>query len=123
MKLFAEVGLDVRVLRIPGAKDPDEFLNKAGPNSHEKFKLLLDQSRAQFEYKLENVLARHDIKIPDERIKAADELCRIIAGISSNAERDVCVGDRIRKARDPAGLAEQRYKAHNERARPLGKAR
>ena len=92
MKLFAEVGLDVRVLRIPGAKDPDEFLNKAGPNSHEKFKLLLDQSRAQFEYKLENVLARHDIKIPDERIKAADELCRIIAGISSNAERDVCVG-------------------------------
>lgn len=92
MKLFAEVGLDVRVLRIPGAKDPDEFLNKAGPNSHEKFKLLLDQSRAQFEYKLENVLARHDIKIPDERIKAADELCRIISGISSNAERDVCVG-------------------------------
>ena len=92
MKIFAEVGLDVRVLRITGAKDPDEFLNKTGPDSRERFKLMLDRSRAQFEYKLESVLSKHDISVVDEKIKAAGELCGIISEISSQAERDVCIG-------------------------------
>ncbi len=92
MKLLGEVGLDVRVLRITGAKDPDEFLRKAGTNSHEKFKLLLDNSRAQFEFKLEGVLSRHDISIVDERVKASAELCRIISEIYSEAEREVYIG-------------------------------
>ncbi len=92
MKLLGEVGLDVRVLRITGAKDPDEFLRKAGQNAHEKFKLLLDSSRAQFEFKLEGVLQRHDISIIDERVKASAELCRIISEVYSEAEREVYIG-------------------------------
>lgn len=92
MKLLAEVGLDVRILRIPGAKDPDEFLNKNGSTANEKFRLLLDQSRAGFEFKLESVLSRHDITKPDEKVKAAEELCRIIAEVWSEAERDVYIG-------------------------------
>ncbi|MCI8387397.1 MAG: DNA primase [Clostridiales bacterium] len=103
IKLLTEAGLDVRVLRIPGAKDPDEFLQKNGSTAHEKFKLLLDQSRAQFEFKLESVLARHDISIVDERIKAAAELCSIIAEVYSDAEREVYIGvvsDRLDIQRD-----------------------
>ena len=92
MKLLGEVGLDVRVLRIQGAKDPDEFMKKFGSTAPERFKLLLDNSRTQFEYKLESVLARHDISIVDERVKAAGELCRIISEIWSEAERDVYIG-------------------------------
>ena len=92
MKLLAEVGLDVRVLRIPGAKDPDEFLKKNGSTANEKFRLLLDQSRAGFEFKLESVLSRHDITKPDEKVKAAEELCRIIAEVWSEAEREVYIG-------------------------------
>ncbi len=92
MRLLAEVGLDVRVLRIPGAKDPDEFLKKNGSTANEKFRLLLDQSRAGFEFKLESVLSRHDITKPDEKVKAAEELCRIIAEVWSEAEREVYIG-------------------------------
>ncbi len=92
MKLLGEVGLDVRVLRITGAKDPDEFLKKNGSTAYEKFKHLLDNSRAQFEFKLEGVLSKHDINIVDERIKAASELCRIISEVYSEVERDVYIG-------------------------------
>ncbi|MBQ8509814.1 MAG: DNA primase [Clostridia bacterium] len=92
MKLLGEVGLDVRVLKVTGAKDPDEFLRKGGENAKEKFKLLLDNSRAQFEFKLEGVLSRHDITILDERIKAAAELCQIISEVWSDAEREVYIG-------------------------------
>ncbi|MBE6611278.1 MAG: DNA primase [Ruminococcaceae bacterium] len=92
MKLLSEVGLDVRVLRITGAKDPDEFLKKNGPNAPEKFRYLLDNSRAQFEFKLEGVLSRHDVSIVDEKVKASAELCRIISEVYSAAEREVYIG-------------------------------
>lgn len=92
MKLLGEVGLDVRVLRVTGAKDPDEFLKKNGSTGYEKFKLLLDNSRAPFEFKLDGVLSRHDVNITDERIKAASELCRIISEVYSESERDVYIG-------------------------------
>lgn len=92
MRLLGEVGLDVRVLRIPGAKDPDEFLNKNGSSANEKFRLLLDQSRAGFEFRLESVLSKHDISKVDEKIKAAEELCRIISEVWSESEREVYIG-------------------------------
>ena len=92
MKLLGEVGLDVRVLRIAGAKDPDEFFRKNGSTAYEKFKLLLDSSRAPFEFKLDGVLSRHDVNITDERIKAANELCHIISEVYSESERDVYIG-------------------------------
>ena len=101
MKLLAEVGLDVRILRIPGAKDPDEFLRKNGSTANEKFRLLIDQSRAGFEFKLESVLAKHDITKPEEKVKAADELCRIISEVWSEAERDVYIGVVSRKLELP----------------------
>lgn len=92
MKLLSEVGLDVRVLRIPNAKDPDEFLNKGGANAREKFNFLLEKSRAGFEFKLENIMQKYDISKPEEKVKAADELCRIISETWSQAERDVYIG-------------------------------
>lgn len=103
IKLLGETGLDVRVLRIPGAKDPDEFFKKNGRTGHEKFKLLLDGSRSQFDFKLEGVLSRYDISDVDQRVKAASELCRIISETSSAAERDVyiaVVSDRLEIPRD-----------------------
>lgn len=92
IKLLGEVGLDVRVLRVTGAKDPDEFLKKNGSTAHEKFKLLLDGSKTQFEYKLDSVLSKHDTSIVDGRIKAAAELCAIISEVYSEAEREVYIG-------------------------------
>lgn len=119
MKLLAEVGLDVRVLRIPGAKDPDEFLKKSGSLASEKFKLLLDQSRAGFDFKLESVLSRYDIKQPDEKVKAAAELCRIISESTSQAEREVYIGvtaERLELPRDSLKNDVKRISRSRERS-------
>ncbi len=102
MRLLSEVGLDVRVLKVTGAKDPDEFFRKNGSTAYEKFKLLLDGSRAQFEFKLDGVLSRYDISVVDHRIKAAAELCRIISEVHSAAERDVYIGVVSKKLEIPA---------------------
>ncbi len=88
MQIFAKVGLDVRVLRMEGAKDPDEYVKKYGADS---FRRLIKQSSTGFEFKLQTVLAHHDISLPDEKIKAAAELCAITAKVSSSAEREVYI--------------------------------
>lgn len=88
MGIFAKVGLDVRILQMQGAKDPDEYIKKFGA---EKFRQLVKNSRTGFEFKLQSVLAKHDLNIPDEKIKAAAELCSIIAKVYSSAEREVYI--------------------------------
>ena len=88
MGIFAKVGLDVRILQMQGAKDPDEYIKKFGA---EKFRQLVKNSRTGFEFKLQSVLAKHDLGIPDEKIKAAAELCSIISRVYSSAEREVYI--------------------------------
>ena len=88
MGIFAKVGLDVRILQMQGAKDPDEYIKKFGA---EKFRQLVKNSRTGFEFKLQSVLSRHDLNIPDEKIKAAAELCSIISKVYSSAEREVYI--------------------------------
>jgi len=100
MGIFAKVGLDVRILQMQGAKDPDEYIKKFGAD---KFRQLVKNSRTGFEFKLQSVLSRHDLSIPDEKIKAAAELCDIIAKVYSSAEREVyihAVSDRLSLSED-----------------------
>ena len=89
LRLLAEAGVEGKVLRMSGAKDPDEYIKTFGP---QRFRDLLSQSRPRFDYKLENILAAHDLENPDEKIKAAAAVCAEIASVSSSVERDVYIG-------------------------------
>lgn len=86
MDIFARVGLDVRVLRIKDAKDPDEYIRKYGADA---FARLLQGSSTGFAYRLDGVLSRYDIAQPEEKIKAASELCGMMARVGSSAELEV----------------------------------
>lgn len=88
MDIFAKVGLEVKVIHMTGAKDPDEFIQKYGRDA---FARLLGQSRTGFEFKLATVLQRYDVSQPEEVIRAAAELCEIISKVYSSAEREVYI--------------------------------
>ena len=88
MEIFAKVGLDVRVIRMEGAKDPDEYIQKFGKGA---FARLLSQGSTGFEFKLSTVLSKHDLTLPEEKIRAAAEICAIIARVYSSAEREVYI--------------------------------
>lgn len=89
MKLLEEVGVEVTLLKLPGAKDPDEFIRKSGADA---FRRVLDGSQSKFDYTLDRVLSKHDLTDPQEKIKALSELREAIAGFSSSAEREVYIG-------------------------------
>ncbi len=86
MLLLGKVGVEVRVLKMQGAKDPDEFIKKKGA---EAFKALLTESRTGFEYKLESVLSKHDVSQVEEKRRAAEELSAIISDYHSTVEREL----------------------------------
>lgn len=88
MGIFAKVGLDVRVIRMNGAKDPDEFIQKFGKDA---FARLLKQSASGFEFKLSSILTRYDTTVPEEKIKAAAAVCEEIAKVYASAEREVYI--------------------------------
>ena len=88
LELLEEVGLEVKVLSVPGAKDPDEYIKTYGV---EKFKEVLFGAKSKFEYNLDNVLSKYDISLPQDRINALGELENLISGVYSAAERDVYI--------------------------------
>ena len=100
MRLLAEVGLDVRVIQMSGAKDPDEFIKKFG---RDKFKSVLEGSKSGFEYKMSAILAKYDVSIPDELLKASNELTTLISRSYSGVEREIyisIVSDKLGVSKD-----------------------
>lgn len=88
IKLLSEVGVDVTILKVPGAKDPDEYIKKYGA---ENFQRLLTESKSRFEYNLENILSRYDLNLPQSKIKALHEAEKLISETYSSAERDIYI--------------------------------
>ena len=88
MRILGEVGMEVRVLKLNGAKDPDEYIKKFGVD---RFSRALDQSRTGFDHKSEQILARYDLTVGTEKIKASNEICALIAEYWSAVEREVYI--------------------------------
>ncbi|MBE6530655.1 MAG: DNA primase [Ruminococcaceae bacterium] len=88
MRLLGEAGVDVRVLKLEGAKDPDEFIKKYGTAA---FKNVINESKSGFDFKMDKVISKYKISLAEEKIKAADEICRIIAAYYSGVEREIYI--------------------------------
>ena len=99
MKLLEEVGVDVTLLKLSGAKDPDEFIRVSGADA---FRRVLDGSQSKFDYNLDRILAQHDLSDPQEKIKALSELRSVVAAFPSSAEREVYIGVLAEKFGIPA---------------------
>lgn len=108
--LLSEAGIEVSVLKMKDAKDPDEYIKKFGAA---KFKLLIEGSRGKFDFLCDTVLKKYDISIPDEKVRAAHEICEIIAGFYSDVERSVYVS----KAAERLSIEEKSIRTDTERIR------
>lgn len=94
IKMLGEVGLDVTILKVPGAKDPDEYIKAYGAD---KFRELLNNTKSKFEYNADNILAKFDLNIPQDKIKALHEMEKLISETYSSAERDIYIRSTAQK--------------------------
>lgn len=93
INILTEAGIDVRVLRVTGAKDPDEYIKAFGADA---FARLLKGSDTKIDYVIKNITSQYDIATDDGRIKAAKEFCTEIANVYSAVERELYT-DRVAK--------------------------
>lgn len=86
ISIFEDTGVKVRVLSIPDAKDPDEFLKKFGP---ERFELLLEGSAGAVDFEVEKLRRSHDMDTPEGRVGFLQDFVRLMADIPSPIQREV----------------------------------
>ena len=87
--ILEKAGLQVKVLQMRDAKDPDEFLKKFGAD---RFKLLLEESSNRVEYQLNAIRKKYDLREDDQRIKYIHESADLICTLGSAVQREVYSG-------------------------------
>ncbi len=92
--ILEKAGLQVKVLQISDAKDPDEFLKKFGAD---RFRNLLQGSANRVEYQLSAIRQKYDIRIDEQKVKFLQETADLICTLSSAVQREV-YGARIAEA-------------------------
>ena len=84
--ILEKAGLHVKVLQIPDAKDPDEFLKKFGAD---RFKLLLEGSANRVEYQLNAIYKKYDLFQDEQKVKFLQESADLICTLGSAVQREV----------------------------------
>lgn len=88
INLFANVGLHARVLKIDGAKDPDEFIKKYGG---ERFKDIIDKSGGAIDFQMDKLLAGLDIYTDDGKAQYLKRAVPFLAEMRDPIDRAVYI--------------------------------
>lgn len=89
--LLRNAGLKVRLVTLPNAKDPDEFMKAHGDKGPAMFTVLLERSAGDIDYKLDLLKEKHNIAQAQGRIDYLNEAIKIIAQSANAIERDIYI--------------------------------
>lgn len=93
LEILQNMGCDIRVLQIYGAKDPDEFIIKYGP---ERFQKCVDNAISLVEFKVKILKQNLNIENVNDKIKFLNEIAKILSKVDNNMEKEIYV-DKISK--------------------------
>ncbi len=90
--ILKNTGLRVRVITVPGNKDPDEFMKTYGAEGPLRFKQLLEAGGNDTEYRLEKIKAKYDLSTEDEKLRYLRDASENVLAKLDKMERDVYAG-------------------------------
>ena len=85
---FADVGLPARILKMEGAKDPDEFIKKFGAD---RFRQLIERADDANLFQLERCKQGLDLETEIGKTEFLRRVVRVLAGISNPLQREVYI--------------------------------
>ncbi len=85
---LVNAGLRVKVLQVKDAKDPDEFVKAFGA---EAFGNLLATADNYIAFQVNCIRKRYNIQNIDEKVLLSEEVKKLLAGISSQVEREIYI--------------------------------
>ncbi len=96
MEILQNMGCDIRVLQMEGAKDPDEYVVKYG---NARFQNLVDKAISVIEFKVKILRQSLNLENTNDKIKFLNEIAKLIAKIDNSMEREVYI-EKIAKEYD-----------------------
>ena len=84
--ILEKLDLKVKVLRLNGAKDPDEFIKLKGADA---FRNLLEASENQIDYRLRTVTDKYDLSVDEQKVEFLKEASDLVARLPGSVERQV----------------------------------
>ena len=84
--ILEKLDVKVKVLRMTGAKDPDEFIKLKGPDA---FRNLLEASENQVDYRLKTVTDKYDLTVDEQKVEFLKEATDLVARLPNSMERQV----------------------------------
>lgn len=88
LEILQNMGCDIRILQIYGAKDPDEFVIKYGP---ERFLKCVDNAISLVEFKVKTLRQGLDIENTNDKIKFLNQIAKILANVDNNIEKEIYI--------------------------------
>lgn len=107
--ILEKTGMKVKVLRVTGAKDPDEFIKSYG---REAFAKLIDRSENHIEYQLDQIKANYQLDDDAQRVEFLGAAAELISGLSSPVEREIYGA----RAAEAAGISQEAMAQEVKRA-------
>lgn len=86
--ILRSMGVDIRVLQISGAKDPDEFILKYGPD---RFRKCMDNAISVVEFKVKVLKKDLNLDNISDKIKFLNEMAKVLATVDNTMEREVYI--------------------------------
>lgn len=121
MDILQSMGCDIRILQISGAKDPDEFIVKYGP---EKLKKCMDNAISSLEYKVKILKKDLNLENVSDKIKFLNAIAKMLSEEKNNIEREIYIDKisetyKISKEAIYAEINKRMYSASNASSKIL----
>lgn len=86
--VLQSMGLDLRVLQMEGAKDPDEYIIKYG---NARFKNVVDRAISVLEFKIKILKSKLNLDNINDKIKFLNEIAKLLSNIDNTMEREIYI--------------------------------
>lgn len=86
LEILKNLGCDVRILQMEGAKDPDEYVIKFGSG---RFNLLIDKAISLVEFKVKVLKGQYNLENTNDKIKFLQQIAKLLVDIDSQIELEI----------------------------------
>ncbi len=88
LEILKNMGCDIRVLQMQGAKDPDEYIIKYGVA---RFNSLIEKAISLIEFKVKVLKKDLNLENTNDKIKFLNEIAKLISGVDNTMEREIYI--------------------------------
>lgn len=88
LEILTNLGCDIRILQMEGAKDPDEYVIKYGNG---RFNNLVDKAISLVEFKVKVLKKDLDLSNVNDKIKFLNEIAKLLSNVDNKMEQEVYI--------------------------------